>query len=343
MSFLWPAMLILLLLIPPVIALYLRMQRRRRRLAARYGSLGFAPGAMERQLGLRRHIPPALFLVGLTLLTLALARPQAVVSLPRVEGTVILAFDVSGSMAADDMKPTRMEAAKAAVRDFVQRQPPSVQIGVVAFSDSGFAVQAPTNDQATILASINRLTPTRGTSLAQGILASLNTIAASAEQRISGDTSGEPPHLSDLTALPTPTPTPVPAGTHVPAVIILLSDGENTVSPDPLAAAQAAADRGVRIYTVGVGSAAGAILHVEGFTIHTQLDEAMLQQISQFTGGAYYNAENEQDLRTIYEYLDPQLVIKPEKMEVTSIFAGVSILVLLIGGAFSLLWFSRLP
>src|SRR5574341_125897 len=246
-------------------------------------------------------------------------------------------------MAADDMKPTRMEASKAAVRDFVQRQPPSVQIGVVAFSDSGFAVQAPTNDQATILASINRLTPTRGTSLAQGILASLNTIAASAGQRISGDTSGEPSHLSDLTALPTPTPTPVPAGTHVPAVIILLSDGENTVSPDPLAAAQAAADRGVRIYTVGVGSAAGAILHVEGFTIHTQLDEAMLQQISQFTGGAYYNAENEQDLRTIYENLDPQFVIKPEKMEVTSIFAGASLLVLLIGGAFSLLWFSRLP
>jgi Ca-activated chloride channel family protein len=260
-----------------------------------------------------------------------------------VEGIVILAFDVSGSMAADDMKPTRMEAAKAAVQDFVQRQPPSVQIGVVAFSDSGFAVQAPTNDQAILLASINRLTPTRGTSLAQGILASLNTIAASAEQSLSGETEGEPPHLSNLTPMPTPTPTPVPEGTYTPAVIVLLSDGENTVSPDPLVAAQVAADRGVRIYTVGVGSAAGAILHVEGFTIHSQLDEAMLQQISQFTGGAYYNAESEQDLRAIYENLDPQLVIKPEKMEVTSIFAGVSILVLLIGGAFSLLWFSRLP
>ena len=342
MSFIWPAMLILLLLIPPVVALYIRMQRRRR-LAARYGSLGLVPGAVERQLGLRRHIPPAFFLVGLTLLTLALARPQAVVSLPRVEGTVILAFDVSGSMAADDMKPTRIEAAKAAVRDFVQRQPPSVRIGVVAFSDSGFAVQAPTNDQETLLASINRLTPTRGTSLAQGILASLNTIAASAEQGVSGETSEEPPHLSNLTPMPTPAPTPVPAGKHMPAVIILLSDGENTVSPDPLAAAQTAADRGVRIYTVGIGSAAGATLHIEGFTIHTQLDEAMLRQISQFTDGAYYNAENEQDLRTIYENLDPQLVIKPEKMEVTSIFAGVSLLVLLIGGAFSLLWFSRLP
>ena len=109
------------------------------------------------------------------------------------------------------------------------------------------------------------------------------------------------------------------------------------------AAAQAAADRGVRIYTVGIGSAAGTTLHVNGFIVHTQLDEAMLQQISQLTNGAYYNAENEEDLLTIYDNLDPQLVIKPEKMEVTSIFAGASILVWLIGGAFSLLWFSRLP
>ncbi|HLE30515.1 MAG TPA: VWA domain-containing protein, partial [Anaerolineales bacterium] len=142
---------------------------------------------------------------------------------------------------------------------------------------------------------------------------------------------------------PTPTPTPVPKGAYTSAVIVLLTDGENTVSPDPLAAAQAAADRGVRIYTVGVGSAAGATLHIEGFTIHTQLDEAMLQRISLLTDGAYSNAESEQDLRTIYENLDPQLVIKPEKMEVTSIFAGASILMLLIGGAFSLLWFGRLP
>jgi len=99
----------------------------------------------------------------------------------------------------------------------------------------------------------------------------------------------------------------------------------------------------VRIYTVGIGSAAGATLHINGFIIHSQLDEAMLQQISLLTDGAYYSAENEQDLRTIYDNLDPQLVMKPEKMEVTSIFAGAGILVLLIGGAFSLLWFSRLP
>ena len=333
MSFIWPAMLVLLLLIPLCVGLYIRMQQRRRRIAERYGSLGLTPEAAGRRLGSRRHIPPALFLVGLTILMLALARPQTVVSLPRIEGTVILAFDVSGSMAADDMKPTRMEAAKAAARGFVQRQPASVQIGVVAFSDNGFAVQAPTNDQEAILASINRLTPQRGTSLANGILASLNTIAAGA---------GAPLQLSSNRS-PTPTPTPVPKGAYTSAVIVLLTDGENTVSPDPLAAAQAAADRGVRIYTVGIGSAAGATLHIDGFAIHSQLDEAMLQHISQITDGVYYNAENEEDLRKIYEDLDPQLVVKSEKMEVTSILAGAGLFVLLIGGTLSLRWFSRLP
>jgi Ca-activated chloride channel family protein len=335
MSFIWPTMLLLLLLIPPFVVLYIRMQQQRRLLAASFGSLGLVKEAARRQLGLRRHIPPALFLVGLTLLLLALARPQAVVSLPRVEGIVILAFDVSGSMAADDFIPTRMDAAKAAARAFVAEQPSSVLIGVVAFSESGFGVQAPTNDQQAILATIDRLTPQLGTSLANGIFASLNTLAAEEEPA--------PRRYTDLTPTPAPTPTPVPEGTYIPAVIVLLTDGENNVNPDPLAAVQAAIDRGVRIHTVGIGSAAGTTLEVNGFMVHTQLDEVMLQRISELTGGTYYNAENEQDLRAVYEDLDPQLVIKPEKMEVTSIFAGASILVLLIGGAFSLVWFSRLP
>jgi len=288
-----------------------------------------------RRLGFRRHIPPALFLTGLLLLMLALARPETVVSLPRVQGTVILAFDVSGSMAADDFEPTRMEAAKEAARAFVEQQPPGVLLGVVAFSDSGFVVQAPTSDQEAILATINRLTPQSGTSLANGIFASLNTIAA--------DAGTAPRRYSNLTPMPTPTPTPVPEGSYTPAVIVMLTDGENNESPDPLAAAQAAADRGVRIHTVGIGSAEGTILPIDGFMIHTQLDEAMLKQISELTDGTYYNAENEEDLQEIYGNLDPQLMVKPEKMEVTSVFAGVSTLVLLAGGAFSLLWLSRLP
>lgn len=334
MSFIWPAMLVLLLLIPLFVALYFRLQRRRRQVVARFSSLGLSQGVQGRRLDARRHIPPAFFLLALTILIVALARPETVISLPRIEGTVILAFDVSGSMAADDLKPTRMEAAKAAARDFVQRQPPTVQIGVVAFSDGGFSVQALTNDQGSVLAAINRLTPQRGTSLANGILVSLNTIAAGTQAT----------HFySNLTPTPSPSPTPVPKGTYTSGVIVLLTDGENNESPDPLAVAQAAADRGVRIYTVGIGSAAGTNLHINGFTVHTQLDEAMLRQISQITGGTYYNAENEQDLRSIYNNLNPQLVIKPEKAEVTSIFAGVSILVLLIGSICSLVWLSRLP
>jgi Ca-activated chloride channel family protein len=335
MSFIWPTMLLLLLLMPLGVGLYIMLQRRQRRFVTSYGSLGLGQEAAGRRRGLRRHVPPSLFLLSLTTLIVALARPQTVVSLPRVEGTVILAFDVSGSMAADDLKPTRLEAAKAAAREFVEQQPARVLVGVVAFSDSGFSVQAPTNDQDAIFATIDRLTPQLGTSLANGIFAALNTLTAEAEpaSRL----------YTNLTPVPTPTPTPVPEGTYTPAVIVLLTDGENNQDPDPLEAAQVAADRGVRIHTIGIGSAAGTILDINGFIVHTQLNEATLQQISELTGGTYYNAENEEDLQAIYENIDPQLVIKPEKTEVTSIFAGVSILVLLIGGAFSLLWFSRLP
>jgi Ca-activated chloride channel family protein len=248
----------------------------------------------------------------------------------------MLAFDVSGSMAADDLQPTRMEAAKAAARAFIEQQPLNVQIGVSAFSDSGFSVQVPTNDKEAVLASINRLSPARGTALANGILVSLNTIAAANAVQNLG-------YYSNLTPAPTLTPTPVPQGVYTPAVIVLLSDGENNMNPDPLEAAQLAADRGVRIYTVGIGSPAGATLEIEGFKVHTQLNEAMLQDISERTGGAYFNAQSEQDLLEIYKNLDTQLVIRPEEMEITSILAGAGVLVLLIGGFFSLAWFSRLP
>jgi Ca-activated chloride channel homolog len=335
MSFIWPAMLLWLLAIPFFVILYIRVQRKRRRLAASYGSLGLAPVA-GRGLGRRRHIPIILFLIGLTILLFALARPQTVVSLPRIEGIVMLTFDVSGSMAADDLKPTRMEAAKEAARTFVQSQPSTVQIGVVSFSDSGFTVQVPTNEQEVVLATIDRLKPERGTSLGNGILVSLEAIAAAQ----AGDTSS---YYTNLTLTPSPTPTPLPRGTYTSAAIVLLTDGENTTAPDPIDAAQTAADRGVRIHTVGIGSAAGSVLQIEGYSIRSQLDEATLQQISRLTDGTYYNAESEQELRAIYDNLNPQLVIKPEEMEITAVLAGFSIIILLIGAAFSLVWFSRLP
>jgi Ca-activated chloride channel family protein len=336
MSFIWPVMLVLLMFIPLAAALYVLLQWLRRRRIARYGStlLGQATGG--RKMGWRRHLPAALFLVGLTILTVALARPQAVVSVPRVQGTVILAFDVSGSMAADDIKPTRMDAAKAAALDFVQKQPATVQIGIVAFSDSGFAIQPPTNDQSALASAIGRLTPQRGTSLGQGIVASLGAIAAA-------NNPDQTHFYSNVTPEPTATPAPVPPGSKGSTVVVLLTDGENNEAPNPLAAAQLAADGGIRIYTVGVGSPQGTTLKVNGFTVHTQLDEALLQQIAGLTAGTYFNAQSTKDLQAVYEHLDEQLIVKPEKMEVTSLFAGASILVILVGGVLSLLWFSRLP
>jgi Ca-activated chloride channel family protein len=323
-----------LLLIPAFVVVYLRMQQRRQRLLALYGSQGLNRAAGGRGSNLRRHLPAVLFLISLVFLIVGLARPQTLVSLPRVEGTVILAFDVSGSMAADDLKPTRMEAAKTAARAFIDRQPDTVQIGVVSFSEGGFSVQAPTDDQGKILAAINRLGVQKGTSLASGIQASLNTIAVALNPPLS---------LSTKNLTPGPTPTPVPKGTTTSAVIVLLTDGENNEAPDPLAAAQTAADRGIRIYTVGIGSAAGATLHLNGFTVQSRLDEATLQQIAQITNGAYYNAENEAELTSIYNNLNPQLVVKPQKTEVTALFAGAGILVLMLGGTLSLLWLGRLP
>jgi Ca-activated chloride channel homolog len=334
MSFIWPQMLLSLLLAPLLVLLYIRLHRRR--LAASYGTLAPGGDTPRRRRDTRQHLPTAVSMAGLTLLLLAMARPQMVVNLPRAEGTVILAFDVSGSMAAEDLQPTRLEAAKAAAEAFVQDQPASVLIGVVAFSDNGFVVQSPTADQELVLTTINRLGLQRGTSLANGILASLNTIA-------NLDAEPTPRLYSDLAPSPTASPTPVPPGTVTPAVIVLLTDGENNESPDPLEAAQTAADRGVRIYSIGIGSAAGTTVHVNGFTVHTQLDEGLLRQISEITDGAYFAAEDEDELLTVYENLDPQLVVKPEEMEVTSILAGASILALLAGAALSVLRLGRLP
>jgi Ca-activated chloride channel family protein len=339
MSFIWPPMLLTVALVPLGALLYWALDRRRHRLLATRGGMGLGQGTTRRPAGLRSRAPTALILAGMAMMAVAMARPQAVVDLPREEGTVILAFDVSASMGATDIAPTRIDAAKAAAKDFVSRQPDGISIGVVAFSDSGVSVQTPTNDQATVLSAIDRLTPERGTSVAEGITASLNAIAvAEAGPFANNYYSNQSPAPT-----PTPTPTPVPAGTHAPAVIVLLSDGENNESPDPLAAAQTAANMGVRIYTVGIGSAAGTTLNLDGFQVFTQLDEATLQQISQLTGGTYYSATNAQQLLSIYDNLDTQLVIQPQETEITSLVAGLGLLMLVVGGLTSLIWLGRLP
>lgn len=335
MSFIWPYMLPFLLLVPLLVAGYILMQRRRRRYAVRYASLSLVKEALGRGPGIRRHIPPALFLLSLTAMIIAFARPQSVVTLPENEGTVILTIDTSGSMQADDVKPDRMEAAKAAARAFVERQPPTVQIGVVSFSDNAFMVQSPTTNQDAVIAAINRLEPQRGTAIGRGIATSLTAIA----EQSGGSTEGGP----NFNPTAAPTPTPMPPGVYAPAIVILLTDGENNQWPNPLDVAQQAVQRGVRIYTVGLGSAEGSILHIGGRSIRTRLDEETLRQIAQMTNGNYYNASNENDLKSIYENLDTRLVLKTEKTEITAVFTGIGILFALFAGTLSLIWFNRLP
>jgi len=335
MSFLWPPLLVCLLLVPVGIVLAQAADRRRRR---RLGDLGGVAGPAARRpvRRIRDRLPAVLAVAAFVVLAVALARPQAAVSLPSAEGTVILAFDVSASMTATDLSPSRLEAAKTAATTFVEAQPPGVVIGVVAFSDSGLSVQPPTSDRAAVVAAIDRLTAGRGTSLGQGILASLTAIA-----QAESDTPAF--YYSDRSPEPSPSPTPVPAGSHDSAVVILLSDGENTEAPDPVAAAQTAADRGIRIDTVGIGSPGGATLDLDGFQVHTQLDEATLQRIADLTDGSYYRAGDADQLTAVYAGLDPRVVFKTESIEITALVAVAGIALLLAAGVASLAWSGRLP
>ncbi|HET7010617.1 MAG TPA: VWA domain-containing protein [Anaerolineales bacterium] len=329
MTFLWPSALWSLLLAPVFAAAYVRAVRRRDQARAALGALGADVDNMQANLRSRRHVPPALMLLALAVLLFALGRPQAVVRLPRVEGTVILAMDVSNSMLATDLDPSRMEAAKRAARAFVESQPPTILIGVVAFSGGGLTVQAPTDDRQAVLDAIDRLTPQGATSVGEGIFTSLNALA-------------EEPIQIDEASLEAGTPSlefqDIPS-----AAVILLTDGENTESPDPLQMAQIAAEAGVRIYAVGIGSPGGAILELEGFRILTQLDETLLQWIAETTNGAYFHAEDEKELQEIYRNIDLQMTIRGETMEVTGIFAGVGLAILLIAGGLGYAWYGRVP
>lgn len=334
MTFIWPWLLLTLLLVPLLVWGYVRLARRRRTAVAALGPLGFPQNQAGQRPGWQRHAPFALFMVGLTILLFSLSRPELPISLPRIEGTVILAFDVSNSMLADDLEPSRLEAAKAAAREFVAAQPSAIRIGVVAFGNAGLIVQAPTNVQGDILAAIDRISPQGGTSLGQGIFTSLSAIA------------GEPlvvdEELLVEDVFPEDLP-PIQIDDYPSAVIVLLTDGENLSAPDPLAVAQLAANAGVRVYPVGIGSEEGAVVEVDGFFVVTRLDEALLQQIANVTNGRYYQAADEDTLQEIYRNIDLHLTIRGEQMEITSLLAGLSAFFLLIGGGLSLAWFGRVP
>jgi Ca-activated chloride channel family protein len=339
MDFLWPYLLWLLLAIPVLVAAYILMQRRRQRFALRYASLSLVKEAIGRGPGFRRHIPAILYLIGLTAMIIALARPVHVVTLPSQEGTVILTIDVSGSMRAEDLAPTRLEAAKAAARTFVESQPPGVRIGVVSFSDNAFLVQAPTKDKEAVVAAINRLQNQRSTAIGRALLTSIDAIFEGTDEEV----PPQRPMPGAPTPAPTPTPTPVPKGTYAPAVIVLLTDGENNQFPPPLSIVDQVAARGVRVFTVGIGSADGVVVRNQGRSMRTRLDEETLKRIAEATDGEYFNATNTDDLQAIYERLSLHLVFRTEKAEITALFTAVAVVVSLVAGVLSLLWFSRLP
>ena len=338
MSFLWVDMLWALVLVPALVMAYILVQRRRRKYALRYASLSLVKEALGRGPGIRRHIPPVLFLMGMATMIFAVARPVASVMLPSQQGTVILTVDVSGSMRAEDLQPNRIEAAKSAALAFVEKQPRNVRIGVVSFSNNASVVQAPTTDREALVAAINRLAIQRATAIGSGILTSLEAIFEEPGPRAT-PASRDPLSLSE----PTPTATAVARGAYAPAVVVLLSDGVSNAGPPPLQAAKQASDRGVRVYTVGLGSPEGTVLSFSGRSIRVRLDEETLKRIAEETDATYYKAGSETDLREIYESLSTQVVFRAEQTELTAGFTGAATALMLLAGALSLLWFSRLP
>lgn len=336
MTFIWFNLLWLLLIIPLLVWVYIIIQKRKKKYAVRFSNMSMVKEAMGRGPGKRRHIPAILFLVAIAIGIAALARPAAEVILPSGKGTVILVMDISGSMRADDMKPSRLEAAKAAARTFIEKQPSDIRIGIVAFSETAVVTQAPTIDRADIIASINRLSPHRGTAIGYGIQTAMNTIF---------EVSGKSPQIStaDLFSSPDPQESIAPqTGTkYSSAVIVLLSDGVSNVGPSPLEALTSATDNGVKIYTVGVGSQEGTVLRMGEYAMRVRLDETTLKAIAERTGGLYFNASSELDLQQIYGKLGTELVFKPQLTELTAFFTAFAILVLIVSAVLSLLWFNR--
>ncbi len=322
MSFDWPWVLLGLLSVPLLVVAYRvqgRQRERRRHELEAIGLVAASAGRRDRW----QHLAPVLLLGALTLLLVSMARPEATVAEPRREGTVMLAFDVSTSMRATDLAPTRLDAAKAAARTFVARQPTTIRLGVVAFGDSSVVSQQPTTDRAQVLKAIDRLTPEGGTAVGRGLVSALSAIA------------GKPITVDENAADGVPDDSGI--GYYASAAIVLLSDGENTASPDPLAVADLASAAGVRVYTVGVGSPQGTVLEVDGFQISTALDEATLKQIATTTDGAYYPAADSTSLSGVYDAIDLAWTARTQQREITSWFAGAAALLLLAGAAVSVL------
>ena len=349
-TFLWPEMLWLLSAVPLLVAAYVVVLRRKKKLALRYASLSMVKEAQAKGRRFRRHVPPLLFLVALALMIAAIARPAAVVTLPSQHETVILAMDVSGSMRAADVQPSRIAAAQTAARSFIAEQPRSTRIGIVTFAATASVVQPPTQNREDLLAAIDRFQLQRGTAVGSGILVSLKTIFPDVEFDLRasnprGDSardskrgvSLDQPRATDKAA-----DKPAQPGSFTSAVIILLSDGQTTTGPDPIESARMAADRGVRVFTVGIGTANGEILGSEGWSMRVRLDEEALKTIANVTRGEYFYAGTATDLKKIYDGMNSRMVLETKEMEVSALFSAVAAALALVAAMLSMFWYNRI-
>jgi len=338
MTFLWPEFLALLAAVPLLVAAYVLILRRKRKAAVRYASLSMVKEAMGAGRRWRRHVPPLLFLLSLTLMIVAIARPAAVVRLPSQHETVILSMDVSGSMRAKDVEPDRLTAAQVAAKAFVNETPRSTRIGIVAFAGTASLVQAPTQNRQDLIAAIDRFQLQRATAIGSGVLVALKAIFPDVEFDLRGaNPRGYRKRPEEKSSKPAATP-----GAYASAAIILLSDGQPTTGPDPLEAARMAAERGVRVFTVGIGTPNGEILVGEGWSMRVRLDEETLKGIAKITGGEYFYAGTAPDLKKVYQSLNSRFVMEKKETEITALFAAAAALAALISALLSLLWFNRI-
>jgi Ca-activated chloride channel family protein len=340
MNFQWQELLWLLLVVPALVLLYLWLLHRRKKTAVRFASVALVKQALGKGPGWRRHVPPLLLLMAVTVLLLATARPMAVLKLPSNQETIILAMDVSGSMRAADVQPNRLVASQEAAKAFVAGLPRSVRIGVVSFAGTAAVVQAPTFSREDVFAAIDRFQLQRGTAIGSGIVLSLATLFPDEGIDLSQITGARsmPPSPGDKPKKPLE---PVEPGSYSSAAIILLTDGQRTTGPDPMEAAKMAAERGVRVYTVGIGTKNGEIIGFEGWSMRVRLDEETLKGIANFTRANYFYAGTAEDLKQVYEGLSSRLVVETKETEVTALFAAAGAALAVLAAALSVWWFGR--
>jgi Ca-activated chloride channel family protein len=347
MRFLWVEFLVLLLLLPILVGVYLYILGRQKRAAVRFASLGLVREAMGGMARWRRHVPPAIFLAALAVAILAIARPAAVLTLPSAQRTIIMAIDVSLSMRATDVQPNRLAAAQAAAKAFLQDLPSDLRVGIVSFAGTALLVQKPTNNKEDLIAAIDRLQLDRHTAIGSGIIMALATLfpdeGIDLETLVLGSRQSWRTHKPPEKKVERkPVAKPVPPGSNASSAIVLLTDGRRTTGPDPLEAARMAADRGIRVFTVGFGSAAGGPAMIEGYSIYMMFDEEALKAIAQLTEAEYFHASTSDELKRVYEALSSKFVLAKEEREISAFFAGLAALLTLAAGALSLVWLRRL-